>query len=77
MVLAAMRNGPSVNGPAIWQLLFFYHNILDVVCFSHTIDNVGSHFDFSILNLFFQYWVSFLLIVSMRSYFGGRELESQ
>ena len=58
MVLAAMRDGASVNGATIRQVLFFYPNILDVVCFSHTIDNVGSQFDFSILDLFFQYWVS-------------------
>jgi len=58
MVLAAMRDGASVNGFAIRQLLFFYPNIMDVVCFSHTIDNVGSHFDFSILDLFFRHWVS-------------------
>ena len=57
-VIAAMRDGASVNGAAIKQLLFFYPNIMDVVCFSHTIDNVGSHFEFQILDVFFQYWVS-------------------
>lgn len=58
MVLAAMRDGASVNGAAIRQLLFFYPNIMDVVCFSHTIDNVGSHFVFRVLDIFFRYWVS-------------------
>ena len=53
MVLAAMRDGASVNRAAIRQQLLFYPNILDVVCVSHTIDNVRSHFDFSILDLLF------------------------
>jgi len=58
-VLAAMRYGASLNGAAIRQLLFFYPIILDVdvICFS-PIDNVRSHFDFIILDLFFQSWVS-------------------
>ena len=58
MVLAAMRDGAAVNGAAIRQLLFFYPNILDVVCFSHTIDNVGCRFEFRVLNFFFRHWVS-------------------
>lgn len=58
MLLAIMRDGAAVNGAAIRQLSFFYPNILDVVCFSHTIDNVGSHFEFRVLELFFRHWVS-------------------
>ena len=78
MVLAAMRDGPLVNGAAIRQLLFFYPIILDVVCFSHTIDNVGSHFDFSILDLFFKYWVSlFAHSFNLKLLWRERELGSQ
>lgn len=42
MLIAAIRYGASVNGAALRQLLFFYPNMMDIVIFSHTIDNVGS-----------------------------------
>ena len=47
-----------MNGASLRQLRFFYSNLFDVVCFSHTIDNVGNHFEFRILDSFTQYWVS-------------------
>ena len=37
MVLAGIRDGATVNGTAIKQLLSLYSNIMDVICFSHTI----------------------------------------
>ena len=58
MVLAGMRDGAAVNGTAIKQLLFFYPNIMDVICFSHTINNVGCHFVFRVLDTFFRHWVN-------------------
>ena len=58
MLIAGMRDGASVNGAALNQLKFFYPNLMDIVCFSHTIDNVGAHFVFRILDSFTQYWVS-------------------
>ena len=58
MVLAGMRDGAAVNGPAIKQLLFFYPNIMDVICFSHTINNVGCHFVLRVLDTFFRHWVN-------------------
>ena len=58
MVLAAMRDGAAVNGAAIRQLLYFYPSSMDVVCFSHTINNVGSHFQFRVLDVFFRHWVN-------------------
>jgi hypothetical protein len=57
MLIAGMRDGASVNGAALNQLEFFYPNLMDIVCFSHTIDNVGAHFVFTILDSFTQYWV--------------------
>ena len=56
--IGGMRDGASVNGAALRQLLFFYPKLFDVVCFSHTIDNVGSHFEFHILDSFARYWKS-------------------
>ena len=57
-IIGGIRDGASVNGAALRQLKFFYSNLFDVVCFSHTIDNVGNHFEFRILDSFIQYWVS-------------------
>ena len=57
VVIGAMRDGASVNGAALRQLSFFYSELLDIVCFSHTIDNVGKHFEFQVLDLFFRYWI--------------------
>lgn len=53
-----IRDRALVNGTALRQLKFFYSNLFDVVCFSYTIDNVGNHFEFRILDSFTQYWVS-------------------
>ena len=57
-IIGGIRDGASVNGAALQQLKFFYSNLFDVVCFSHTIDNVGNHFEFRILESFTQYWAS-------------------
>lgn len=58
MLLATMRDGVAVNSAAIRQLSFFYPNIFDVACFSHTIDNVGNHFQFRVLDILFRHWIS-------------------
>ena len=34
-----------IGGIALRQLKFFFPNLMDIVCFSHTIDNVGGHFE--------------------------------
>lgn len=57
-IIGGMRDGASVNGAALRQLKFFYPNLFDIVCFSHTIDNVGTHFEFGVLDSFTQYWIS-------------------
>ena len=57
VVIGATRECVFVNVAALRQLMFFYHNLFDVVCFSHTIDNVGNHFQFRILDLFTRYWI--------------------
>ena len=43
-VLAMMRDGVAVNGAAVRSLKPFMPAMIDVVCFSHTLDNVGSAF---------------------------------
>ena len=57
-LLAAMKDKASVNQAALQQVRFFFLRLLDVACFSHTIDNVGKQFEFHVLDTFAQYWVS-------------------
>lgn len=57
-VMACMRDGVAVNGAAIRNLAVLYPNLLDVVCFSHTANNAGKHFDFPILEEFGRLWIS-------------------
>lgn len=48
-LLAAMRDGHEAR---LCQVMFFFPNILNVISFSHTIDYVGKHFEFSVLDTF-------------------------
>ena len=44
-LLAAIRDVPAVNEAGLSQVkCFFFPNILNVISFSHTIDNIGMHF---------------------------------
>ena len=72
-IIGGIRDGASVNRAALRQLKFYYSNLFDVVCFSHTIDNVGNHFKFRILDLFTQYWKVYLPTVLMVGCFGRRK----
>lgn len=56
-VLAMMRDGASVNGAAIRNLQAFMPKMMDITCFAHTLDNVGSHFNTPFLDDFAQAWV--------------------
>ena len=57
-LLAAMRDRASVNGVAIRTLKILYPDMLDIGCYSHTIDLVGDKFVVPHLDKFIQYWVS-------------------
>lgn len=46
-LLAAMRDRASVNNAAMRVVSIVYPNVLDVGCFSHTLDIVGEKFKFS------------------------------
>ena len=56
-LLAAMKDKASVNQAALQQVRFFFLQLLDVACFSHTIDNVGKQFEFHVLDTFAQYLI--------------------
>ena len=44
VLLAAMKDGAAVNHAALEQVKFFFPQLLDITCFSHTIDNVEKTF---------------------------------
>ena len=51
-LIAAMRDRAAVNGVAMRTLAVVYPKVLDIGCFSHTIDRVGKHFKTPILSQF-------------------------
>ena len=58
-VVADSRDGAAVNGAALRQLRdLLYPKLLDLVCLSHSLDNVGAWFRTPTLDNFTQWWVS-------------------
>ena len=57
-VVATMRDRASVNNVAIRTLKLLYPNLLDIGCFSHTLDLVGDHFKLPQLTEFLNSWLS-------------------
>ena len=53
-----IHDGVSVNSAAMDHLRVFYPHAASIICMSHTIDNVGKHFDTPCLDQFFQWWIS-------------------
>lgn len=50
-----MRDGASVNGVAMGVIKIVYPHVMDVRCFSHTLDLVGGKFK---TPSFCSYWIS-------------------
>lgn len=57
-LLGAMRDRASTNNVAMRTLLIVYPKVVDIGCFSHTIDHVGGHFKTLILSAFTTSWIS-------------------
>ena len=57
-VLASMRDRASSNGVAMRTLRVVYPNLIDIGCYSHTIDLVGEKFCTPNLDTFIRLWVS-------------------
>ena len=53
-----MRDCASVNNVAICTLKILYPHLLDIGCFSHTLDLVGDHFKLPQLTKFLNSWLS-------------------
>ena len=43
-LIATMRDGASVNQATLDRIQFMFPKTFNVVCFSHTLNNVGNHF---------------------------------
>ncbi len=70
-LLGALRDRASVNNVAMATLKVVYLTILDVGCFSHTIDNMGRHFNTPTLRDFLTAWLNFSLAVLKHALHGG------
>ena len=67
-LLAAIRDGASVNAAALRTVAIVYpyvldiccisHTLLDICCISHTLDLVGEKFKATAVSLFVTLWVS-------------------
>ena len=57
-LVAGMRDRASINSVAMRTLSLIYPTILDVGCFSHTIDHVGEKFQIPVLDSFTKHWVA-------------------
>ena len=53
-----MQDGAASNGVAVHTLHILYPTLLDVKCYSHTLDRVGEHFNIPVLNEFISTWIS-------------------
>ena len=53
-LLAAIGGGAAVNEAGSRQV--FLSQYLNVICFSHTIDNIGKQFEFSVQDTFPRCW---------------------
>ena len=57
-LLAAMRDRASTNNVVMHTLKIVYPLVVDIGCFSHTIDHVGSRFKTPTLSEFITAWVT-------------------
>ena len=57
-LIASMHDRASVNNVAMQTLIIMYPTLVDVGCFSHTLDHVGEKFCTPTLDKFFKGWIS-------------------
>ena len=56
--VAAIRDGAAVNGAALRSVKeIMFPRVFDILCASHSLDNVGRHFNTPLLDNFGQWWV--------------------
>ena len=57
LLIAALRDRASVNNVAIRTLSIVFPEVLDIGCFSHTLDHVGEHMKIPVLEEFLKGWI--------------------
>ena len=58
LVVAFMRDQASVNNVAMRTVSVLYNSMIDIGCFSHTLDHVGENINTPILDEFTKHWIS-------------------
>ena len=53
-----MGDGAAVNGAAMRNLTILYPYVMDITCFSYTVNNEGRHFQFETLQDFGSLWIN-------------------
>ena len=74
MIVAAMRDRASINDVAMRTVLVVYNHLMDVPCFSHTLNHVGEGMNTPILDDFTKVWISLFPTVRKRGLHGRRLL---
>ena len=72
-LLAAMHDRASANGVAMTTIKVLYPNLLDVPCYSHSIDHVGERFKAPTLDELIWLWIS-LFVHSPHTRFEWKEV---
>ena len=58
-IIFAIRDGASVNGAAMWTMKeVMFPSMMNIICVSHTLDNVSRHMEIPLLNNFLQRWIA-------------------
>ena len=71
-LLACMHDRASANGVAMRTIKVLYPNIINIGCYSHTLDHVGERFVTPVLDEFIRLWIS-LFAHSPRTRFAWKE----
>ena len=58
LIVVAMRDRASVNDVAMRTIKAVYHELLDVGCFSHTLNHVGERMNTPVLHEFCNTWIA-------------------
>ena len=58
-IIYAIRDGASVNSAAMWAMKkVMFPSMMNIICVSHTLDNVGRHMETPLLHKFLQRWIA-------------------
>ena len=58
LVVSSMHGHATVNDVAMRTMKVPYNDVIDIGCFSHTLDHVGERMQTAVLDKFFRSWIS-------------------